>query len=70
MIAKVGAQGLLIPKQMLGTVDEVEIHEEAGRIVIVLDPAKDPIRRLGKNPVIAPETDASINHDKYIYNGT
>jgi hypothetical protein len=67
MIAKVGASGLLIPKEMLGAVEEVELVEQPGRIVVVLDPSKDPIHRLGKNPVIAPETDASVNHDKYIY---
>jgi hypothetical protein len=67
MIAKVGEQGLLIPKQMLGSVEEVELLEQPGRIVVVFDPASDPIRRLGKNPVMAPETDASVNHDKYIY---
>jgi hypothetical protein len=67
MIAKVGAQGLLIPKQMLGAAEEVEIREEPGRLVVVFDPAKDPIRRLGKSPVIAPESDVSVNHDKYIY---
>jgi hypothetical protein len=67
MIARVNELGLLIPKQMLGSSEEVEIREEPGRIVIVLDPANDPIRRLGKNPVVAPETDASVNHDKYIY---
>jgi hypothetical protein len=67
MIAKVSEQGVLIPKQLLGAAAEVEFREEPGRIVVVLDPASDPIRRLGKNPVIAPETDASVNHDKYVY---
>ena len=67
MIAKVSEHGVLIPKQLLGTAAEVELREEPGRIVVILDPASDPIYRLGKNPVIAPETDVSINLDKYVY---
>lgn len=67
MIAKVSKEGLLIPKHMLGETPEVELRQEPGQIIVILDPSKDPIRRLGKNPVIAPETDAPINHDKYIY---
>jgi hypothetical protein len=67
MIAKVNEKGLLITPEMLRGASEVEIHEEPGRIVIVLDPAKDPIYEMGKNPVTVPEDDASIHHDRYIY---
>ena len=67
MTASVTAEGLLIPKTLLQGAQNVEIVEQPGRIVIVLDPAKDPIRCLGKNPVRAPESDASTNHDKYLY---
>jgi hypothetical protein len=67
MIAKVDEKGLLITPAMLHGASEVLIHEEPGRIVILLDPSKDPIYELGKNPVVVPEDDASINHDRYIY---
>lgn len=67
MIAKVNDKGLLITPDMLHGAAEVAIFEEPGRIVIVLDPTKDPIYELGKNPVVVPETDASVNHDRYIY---
>jgi hypothetical protein len=67
MIAKVSADGLLIPKEMLGNSEEVEVRKEPGRIVVLLDPKDDPIFNLGKNPVTSDVTDASINHDKYIY---
>jgi hypothetical protein len=67
MIAKVNEKGLLITPEMLHGASEVEIREEPGQIVIVLDPAKDPIFEMGKNPVTAPEDDASVNHDRYIY---
>ena len=67
MVAKVTNEGLLIPKALLGSAEEVQIIEEPGRLVVVLDRSSDPIYRLGKNPVIAPETDASTNLDKYVY---
>jgi hypothetical protein len=69
MTVQVTDQGVTIPKALLGGAEQVQIVEEPGRIVIVLDPAKDPIRNLGKNPVIGPETDASVNLDKYVYDG-
>jgi len=67
MIAKVNEKGLLLTPEMLRGASEVEIREEPGRIVIVLDPAKDPILELGKHPVTIDVTDASVNHDRYIY---
>ncbi|MDX1948482.1 MAG: hypothetical protein SFU86_24060 [Pirellulaceae bacterium] len=67
MIAKVNEQGLLLTPDMLQGATEVEIRPEQGRIVILLDPRNDPIFQLGKNPVDLGITDASINHDKYIY---
>lgn len=67
MIAKVDEKGLLITPAMLHGASEVLIREEPGKIVILLDPAKDPIFELGKNPVTLDVTDASVNLDKYIY---
>ena len=69
MTASVTAEGVLIPKTLLQGAQSVEIVEQPGRIVIVLDPVNDPIRRLGKTPVVGPETDASTNHDTYLYGG-
>ncbi len=69
MTAPITEEGVLIPKTLLQGAARVEIVEQPGRIIVLLDPANDPIRRLGKNPVIAPESDASINHDKYLYGG-
>jgi hypothetical protein len=42
MIAKVSEQGMLIPKQLLGTASKLELREVSGRIVVVLDPVTDP----------------------------
>lgn len=67
MVAKVTNEGLLIPKELLGSAEEVQIVEEPGRIVVILEPDNDPIWNLGKDPIQLDITDASVNHDKYIY---
>ena len=67
MIAKVTEQGVVIPKTLLGDANEVSIVTEPGRVVVVFDPAADPIWGLGKNPVALDVTDASVNLDKYVY---
>jgi hypothetical protein len=67
MVAKVTNDGVLIPKELLGSADEVQIIEEPGRLVVILEPDNDPIWNLGKNPITLDVTDASANHDKYIY---
>jgi len=69
MVAKITSEGLLIPKELLGSAQEVQIVEEPGRLVVILDPDSDPIWNLGKNPIKLGITDASANLDKYIYDG-
>jgi hypothetical protein len=67
MKAKVTKRGLLIPKEMLGGADEVEIHKENHRIVISPLIKDDPILGLGKGPVECGVPDASEHHDSYLY---
>jgi hypothetical protein len=67
MVAKVTDQGVLVPKDLLGNAQQVEIIEQPGRVVLVFDRSKDPIWGLGQNPVSLDVTDAALNHDKYIY---
>jgi hypothetical protein len=67
MVAKVTNEGLLIPKELLGSADEVQILEEPGRIIVILEPDNDPIWNLGKNPIKLGITDAAENLDKYLY---
>ncbi len=67
MRAKVTDQGVVIPKQWLEGVDEVDIRQEQDVIVIVPVTDSDPIQELGKNPVTIDIDDASINHDRYLY---
>ena len=67
MRTEVTDQGLLIPKRFLEGIIEVEIRKENGVIVIVPMPIDDPILQLGKDPIDDDVTDASVEHDQYIY---
>jgi hypothetical protein len=67
MKVKVTEKGALIPRKFLKGVKEVEVRRQNGLIVVVPVGAKDPIFDIGKNPVKSGVTDASVNHDKYIY---
>lgn len=74
-------EGLLIPREVaertLGEVsEEVEIFEEPGRLSI--SPARaasgsagrgeeDPILSMGEDPMDDAVTDASTDHDRYLY---
>ncbi len=67
MKAKVTEQGLLIPKQFLEGVQEVEIRQQNNVLLIVPIKNNDPILQLGKEPILETVDDSSINHDRYIY---
>lgn len=67
MKTEVTEQGITIPKQLLEGVKEVEIRKEKNYILVIPLPGEDPISRFGKNPVSDDITDASVNHDRYIY---
>ncbi|MEP6902939.1 MAG: hypothetical protein ABJA66_14395 [Actinomycetota bacterium] len=67
MKTEVTEQGVTIPKQFLEGVKEVEIRKERNYILVIPLSGEDPILRFGKNPVSDEITDASVNHDKYIY---
>lgn len=67
MKAKVTEEGLVIPKELLAGIEEVEIFTENHRIVIQPISQVDPILGLGSNPVMSGAPDASVHHDKYIY---
>ena len=68
MTTKVTEQGLLVPKDLLLNVDEVEIRKEHDIIIIIPATTKDPIFELGQHPVIADVNDASVKHDIYLQN--
>ncbi|MDQ3132731.1 MAG: hypothetical protein M3Q99_18430 [Acidobacteriota bacterium] len=67
MRTQVTEQGIFIPKQMLEGVKEVEIRKEKSVIVIVPLSEEDPILQFGKDPIEDVVTDASVNHDNYLY---
>jgi hypothetical protein len=68
MRMKVTEHGVLIPKMLLEGIDEVEIRKEQNVIVVVPVTADDPILGLGKQPIPLNVDDASVNHDRYLYN--
>jgi hypothetical protein len=67
MKTKVTEQGLLIPKQLLDGVEEVEIRKGQGVILIIPTTSVDPILELGMQPITCDMSDASDNHDRYLY---
>lgn len=67
MKATVTEQGLLIPKQLLEGIQEVEIRKQNDVIVIVPIAKADPILQLGLDPIVDTVNDASVNHDRYLY---
>jgi hypothetical protein len=69
MKTKVTEQGVLVPKRLLEGIEEVEIRKENGLILIVPVVSRDPVFNIGKHPVEDGITDASVNHDRYIYDG-
>ena len=67
MRTKVTENGVLIPKTWFEGIDEVEIHKEQNRIIVIPVQADDPILDLGRQPIILDVDDASLNHDRYLY---
>jgi virulence-associated protein VagC len=68
MKLKVTEKGVLIPKELLGNSQEVEIIQQENQIIITtINNNNISIWDLGKNPVDCDINDAAINHDQYIY---
>jgi hypothetical protein len=67
MKAKVTKRGLVIPKEMLGGIEEVEIRKEDSQIVVSPLIKDDPILNLGRHPVDCGLPDGSEHHDTYLY---
>jgi len=66
MKTKVTGQGVLVPKKLLKGIKEVEIRKDNG-VILVVPVTEDPIFALGSQPIAEDITDASENHDGYIY---
>ncbi len=69
MRSKVTEEGVILPRQWFPGVEEVEIRREKDRVVVQPVRPDDPIMELGRHPITTDVDDASLNHDRYLYNG-
>lgn len=70
MKVKVTSTGIVIPRDLLPDVDEVDVRMEGGVVVIAAARGDDdPILGLGRNPVDCGVPDGAENHDAYLYGG-
>jgi len=67
MKVKVTKRGLVIPKEMLAGVEEVEISKKDDQIVVLPLTTADPILALGRHPIECGVPDGSERHDSYLY---
>lgn len=68
MKLKVTDRGIVIPRDMLPDVDEVDVRSEGGVMVVMpLRAEDDPILGLGSSPVDGGDPDAFTSLDKYLY---
>lgn len=67
MRTKVSENGVVIPKELLEGITDVDIRKQNGIIVVIPAGKDDPIYDIGKDPVTLGIPDASENLDKYIY---
>ena len=67
MRTKVTDNGVLIPKGWLEGVDEVDIQKTQNMIIVVPVQVDDPILDFGKQPIRLDVEDASLHHDRYLY---
>jgi virulence-associated protein VagC len=67
MKVRVTENGVVVPKDFLQGIEEVEIRKTDNVVVIVPTTMSDPILALGQNPVECGVPDASERHDQYLY---
>ncbi|WP_458650270.1 hypothetical protein [Sivoneniella epilithica] len=67
MKIRVSKQGALIPIELLNGAEELEIQQQGDRIILLPIFKTDPILDLGSNPINCDASDASENHDQYLY---
>ena len=63
MKIKVTEQGLVVPKELLEGIQEVEIRREDFKTLVILIIKLDPVSGLGSDQIDFSVTDASENHD-------
>lgn len=63
---KVTEHGVVVPKKFLKGVKEVEIRKD-NQVILIVPVTDDPIFALGSQPITDEITDASEQHDAYLY---
>lgn len=66
MKAPVTDAGVLIPKDLLPGITEVEIRRGDHCLLVVPVRELDPILQLGDAPATSDVSDASVRHDQYV----
>jgi len=66
MKTKVTEQGVIVPKKFLKGINEVEIRQDNG-VILVVPVTEDPIFALGSQPIADELAEASEHHDAYLY---
>lgn len=66
MKIKVTDQGVVIPKEYLAGIEEVEVRRDNGFILVIPITKRDPILDLGSDPVDLGISDASLHYDIYL----
>ena len=66
MKAHVTDAGLLIPRDLLEGVSEVDIRRGDRCLFVMPLQDDDPILQLGDSPVTSDVSDASVRHDAYV----
>lgn len=69
MKIKVTDAGVVIPRNMLPDVDEVDVRVEGETVLLTPSRDDDLIWEMGSTPVTCGLSDASTNHDRYLYQG-
>jgi virulence-associated protein VagC len=67
MKMKVTDEGVTIPKRLLEGAQEVEVHQDGNRLIVIPLLEEDPIWGLGSEPVTCGAPDASSQPDRYLY---
>ncbi|MFM7471587.1 MAG: hypothetical protein ACKO5P_08790 [Nodosilinea sp.] len=67
MKVNVTDQGLIIPKEFLVGITSVEVRREEDQIILTPVLEDDPIWGLGSDPIELGISDATENHDHYLY---
>jgi len=67
MRTRVNENGVLIPKDFLVGITEVEIRKQNGVIMVIPAGNGDSFLDIGKDPVACGTPDASESLDKYLY---